>query len=86
MLRLGNKIDRVGGRKAKVPLEAPPLLHREGQVHFPSDIMDGAYPSLPRPEATWTHIPKTLGCDVRGNMASCPRKHPCATIRRCFSL
>lgn len=30
MLRLGKEIDRVGGKNASVPLEAPPLLHREG--------------------------------------------------------
>lgn len=30
MLRLGKEIDRVGGRKTSMPLEAPPLLYREG--------------------------------------------------------
>lgn len=53
MLRLGNEINRVGRRKANTPLEAPPLLHREGQVRFPSDIMAGASPAY--------HVQKLLG-------------------------
>lgn len=43
--RIGQE-NRVGGRKPIIMplLEAPPLLHRERQVCFPSDIRAGASP------------------------------------------
>lgn len=44
MLRLGKKTDRGGGGKPTMSPQAPPSLHMEEQVHFPSDIMAGAYP------------------------------------------